>query len=168
VVRRPLPAALAIAAAGLAAWALWGWLWPDETSRVRAATAQLARAVTALGAAGGGLGQVGAVRDLGALLTEDVTLEAPERALRVDGRDQALALAAGLATRGRRGTLSFDDVGVRISADGASAVVTATARLTGRGADGRAEIDAQEVALDFARAGRVWRLRGARTVDVLR
>lgn len=165
--RSPLRIASVLALVGLAAWGAKVWLWPDEAARVRAAARELAEAVTAVGGSGGGLELVGALGALRPLLDEAVSVEAPDRGVRVAGRDQVLGLASRFAGVASRPALSLDDVQATVGDDGREARVVATATWRGRG-DGQETIDAMEVELEFVRAGRQWVLRGARTVDVLR
>ncbi len=166
---RRLPALVAaVAVAGFCAWGLRAWFWPDEEARVRRAAADLARAVSEVGAAGGGLALVAALNGLRPHLDEAVVLEAPERGVRVEGRDQVLGLASRLAAAGARRSLSLEDVTVTLSGDAATAAVAATATWRGTQGDGQAVIDAMEVALEFSRTDEGWRLRHGRTVEVLR
>lgn len=167
MVARPLVTVALLLALAAGGWFLYGWLWPDEPARVRAAVHALAATVTDAGA-GPGAAQFAALADLRNQLADDVTVEAAQRALLVEGRDQVLAFAARFASSPTRPALSFVDVTVSLGADGATAAVSATAEFSETTAAGQQAFDAQQVELVWVKPGGTWVLRSARAIDVLR
>lgn len=168
MVARPLVTVAPVLALAAGGWFLYGSLWPDEPARVRAAVHALATTVTDAGQAQQGAAQFAALADLRNQLADDVTVEAAQRALLVEGRDQVLALAARFASAPTRPALSFVDVTVSLGADGATAAVSATAEFSETTAAGQQAFDAQQVELVWVKPGGTWVLRSARAIDVLR
>ena len=166
MVTRPLAVAAVIVVLAVGGWYAYGWLWPDEPARVRAAVETLARTVTGAGTAGQGAGQLAVLADLRSQLAEGVTLEAPRRALLVEGRDQVLGLVARAAGQGQL-ALTFVDVTVTMAGDGATATVDATAELSETSRAGAESFDAQQVQMVWTRQGQSWLLASVKAIDVL-
>lgn len=154
--RRPLIAVLAVAAIA-AAW----WLWPTETRRVRARLTALADAVS-VPAGETDLARVARLAALARLLAPDVTLEGPNGATVIRGRETVVGIATRLGSTGGATTIELTDIAVALDASATSASATATVRARDTKPTAIEGVTGETVRIDLARISGDWLVtRGA-------
>jgi hypothetical protein len=119
--------------------------------------------------AGEGLAAVAHAADLAGFFNDDVVVDLGEGASPIVGRATLVGMASRLQRRTAAFRLRFDDVGVRLGPDGATADVALTASFVQR-ADGTDDnsMDAREFALTLTKRSGVWRIARVMAVDTLR
>jgi hypothetical protein len=166
--RRRLLATVAVtcAALALAAWA-WRTWFPGDVAIIQGRLSGFRDEVNA--SAVEGLGTVTRAARIGGYFTEDVVVDLGQGSPPIAGRETIIGMAARLQPRTAAFRLAFDDVGVVLSADRASAEVTLTASFIRRSVStGEDSMDAREFTLGMLKNNGTWRIGRITAVDTLK
>jgi ketosteroid isomerase-like protein len=154
---------VAVAAAGIAAYLVWGWLFTSAEERVRAAVDALAATLSSK--ATDPLGQVAALGQLRQRLADDVVV-ITGTGVEMRGRDAVVGAWQRVRASAERTGVRALDVTVVVGPDGATATVEGVAELTlERG--GVPERDVRDVRATFVLGDGEWRLSRAETLEAV-
>jgi hypothetical protein len=137
------------------AWGLWQWWFPGDEAVIRQALNRIAEGVSG----GSGESEVGRLARAAALrndLHPEIHVDAGAPLTRVKGRDAVIGMAARLNGAIRNLEVTFDDVQVTVSPDGASASASMTAQARFDEGTGGRGIETRELNMLFTRAGGRW------------
>ncbi|MGH8637663.1 MAG: nuclear transport factor 2 family protein [Burkholderiales bacterium] len=162
-VQSGLLAAVALAAAGLAAWWYAGASEEREIKRRFTEFAEEFNASTT-----DGLGTMARAARLGAYFTPDIVVELGQGSPPIHGRETLIGMAARLQPRTAAFLVELDDVTVEmVDADNASVTLTVVIRRRTIGTD-EESMDAREFAADVTRSGGPWQMQRVVAIDTLR
>lgn len=148
--------------------AFFGWraLYPNDERLIEQRLSALQDDVNTGGTEG--IGSLARAARIGSYFTPDVVVDQGQGTAPIIGRETLIGMAARLEPRTMAYRLKFDDVGVRVAPDGATAEVALTVSFIGRAVStGEESIDAREFAFGMTKDG-LWQIARVTAVDTLR